>query len=294
MLAYAQLLRLPNVFTAFADILMAGCAIHAGLSSSIFWLLLSSGSLYLAGMVGNDLFDRVDDARLQAFRPIPSGRVSVRSARLLGIGLIITGLLAAGFARNPESPWWSLNNSLSVAIALTIAILLYDSVLKRTPIGPIGMGLCRFLNVLLGLSAGSVPVDLSIHLAAIVGIYIIGVTVFARTEDTTSQRWLLIGAAVVMLIAIILAMIIPTYSPTTVWFGYPIGLVGLGFYAGVPVVNAIRSRQPKAVQRAVKQCIFGLVILDAVMATAFVGWPGLLIILLLLPATWLGRWVYST
>ena len=48
-LAFAQLLRLPNVFTAFADIFMASVAVglmghHLG---AVVHLLLTSGCLYL-------------------------------------------------------------------------------------------------------------------------------------------------------------------------------------------------------------------------------------------------------
>jgi hypothetical protein len=44
----------------------------------------------------------------------------------------------------------------------------------------------------------------------------------------------------------------------------------------------------------VKRCIFGLVALDALLATVFVGPGGLLVLLLLPPAQMLGKWVYST
>ena len=36
-------------------------------------------------------------------------------------------------------------------------ILLYDAWLKRTPLGPLAMGACRMLNVLLGMSAVDAP-----------------------------------------------------------------------------------------------------------------------------------------
>ena len=77
LLAYAQLVRLPNVFTAFADIALGACAAgylldRPGLRSLVR-LLVSSGCLYLAGMVWNDWFDRNDDAcrpkRFDPFRP---------------------------------------------------------------------------------------------------------------------------------------------------------------------------------------------------------------------------------
>jgi 4-hydroxybenzoate polyprenyltransferase len=40
--------------------------------------------------------------------------------------------------------------------------------------------------------------------------------------------------------------------------------------------------------------VLGLVGLDAVLATAFAGLPGLVIVLLLPPALLIGKWVYST
>ena len=60
---------------------------------------------------------------------------------------------------------------------------LYDRRLKGTLIAPLGMGACRFLNVLLGMSAAAEPwYEVHWLIAAAVGIYIAGVTWFARTE----------------------------------------------------------------------------------------------------------------
>jgi len=56
----------------------------------------------------------------------------------------------------------------------------------------------------------------------------------------------------------------------------------------------VASPGPREVQAAVKRCVLGLVALDAVLAAAFVGLPGLAILLLLPPALVIGKWVYST
>jgi 4-hydroxybenzoate polyprenyltransferase len=305
LLAYAQLLRLPNVFTAFADICLGACA--AGYITdrpAVFaLLLLTSGCLYLGGMVWNDYFDRHEDAKTQPFRPIPSGRVSAWRAAELGLMLIGWGLVAAVGAdiltRNAGVNSLSAFGNISVSIAITIAaaVLLYDGYLKQTALGPLGMGACRFLNVLLGLSVGggALWAPVNVHLAGVIGVYIVGVTWFARTEETDSNRRQLALAAVVMLLAAVGGLLVPVHRPegaTPVYFPYL--LVAAGFWVGTPVVRAISRPEPKLVQAAVKRCIFGLVALDAVLATAFVGWPGLLILLLLLPAVYLGRWVYST
>ena len=300
-LAFAQLLRLPNVFTAFADIGMACAATGALANYPIACLLaaLASGFLYLSGMVWNDIFDRAEDAQVRTFRPIPSGRVRLRTAIWLAIGLMLAGgisVVALGYVDAPATGAWIAPPL--VAAVLAVAILLYDGWLKHTPVGPVGMGMCRFLNVLLGLSIGDLshfPDVLLVHLPAIVGIYIVGVTWFARTEEGESQRGQLIAAASVMALAGGLALAVPIHRATgaTLW-AFPYLLVAWGFFVGIPLVHAIRIPTPKRVQAAVKRSIFGLVILDAVVATAFVGWWGLLLALLLLPAIWLGRRVYST
>jgi 4-hydroxybenzoate polyprenyltransferase len=287
LLAFAQLLRLPNVFTAFADVAMAASAGGYALDRpGVFALLLAaSGCLYLGGMVWNDVFDRHEDAAARPFRPIPSGRVGVRTAVLLACVLSATGL-AAGLAGGDA---WT-------APALLACVLLYDAWLKRTPVGPVAMGGCRFLNVLLGLSAApDVPDPLRYHLAAVVGVYIVGVTWFARTEEGASNRRHLVAASLVMLVAAGLAITVPAHLPpgtATVLFPYLV--VAFAVYVGAKLVEAIRTPGPKQVQAAVKRSILALVILDAVLATAFAGAWGLLVLLLLLPARWLGKWVYST
>jgi UbiA prenyltransferase family len=292
-LAFAQLLRLPNVFTAFADICMAACAAgYITTRSGTFALLLAaSGLLYLSGMAWNDFFDRQDDAKTRPKRPIPSGRIRPTTAAVLAGVLMVCGVGAAGVA-NP-SHW------ITVALAggLALLVLLYDGVLKHYWIGPLAMGACRFLNVLLGMSAGEVAFDtpLPFHLAAVIGVYIVGVTWFARTEEGTSRRWQLIAATVVMALAILLAVTVPVHlEEGRVPSYFPYLLAGFGFGIGFPLVAAIRQPTPKNVQAAVKRCILGLIVFDAILATVFVGWPGLFIALLLLPAVWLGKWVYST
>jgi 4-hydroxybenzoate polyprenyltransferase len=289
LLAYAQLLRIPNVFTAFADIAMAACAAGYLLDQPFVFaaLLAASGCLYCGGMVLNDYFDRHEDAKTRPFRPIPSGRICHKRALVYGSVLLFSGVALA--AINPSS--------LPVAGVLALAVLLYDAWLKHTPIGPVAMGSCRFLNVLLGLSGagGDLLATPNLHLAATTGLYIVGVTWFARTEEGQSNRRQLILASLVMAAALVLAVTVPTHrAPGTTPIYFPYLVAAFGFLVGAKLVAAIQHPGPKEVQAAVKRSILGLVALDAILATAFVGAWGLLILLLLLPARWLGKWVYST
>jgi 4-hydroxybenzoate polyprenyltransferase len=297
-LPYAQLLRIPNIFTAFADILLGTLATGMLLSRPIasLLLLLASGCLYSAGMVWNDVFDREEDRRERPFRPIPSGRVSQTAARRLGIALLLAGgVLAAAAGWDGGQFHWL---PATIAGLLVAAIILYEAWAKRTPLGPVAMALCRFLNVLLGLSLADVsqfPWNVRFHLALVIGIYIAGLTWFARAETGRSNKYHLRGAALVMLAGLLLALAVPVHvTPGTQTAVYPYLLLAFGFLVGLPVVRAIEKPDSTFVQRAVKRCILGLVILDGILAAAFVGPVGLLVILLLLPAAVLGKWVYST
>jgi len=296
--AYAQLIRLPNVFTAMADIALGWlCSVAAGTPAgrwpSFLLLMASSMCLYSAGMIWNDFFDVEQDQRERPFRPIPSGRISRRAAGCWGaLGLLLGVACAwqAGIRAGTTGP-------LVIALVLVAAILFYDGWLKRTMLGPVAMGGCRFLNVWLGLSVADnlFPVGVRVYLALVVGLYIVGVTWFARTEARASNQSSLMSAAGIMLAALILALAVPiTLESAHSSVLFPYLLVGLGFFIGIPILAAVHRPMPSLVQRAVKRSILGLVILDAVLATALAGAAGLAILLLLLPALYLGRWIYST
>ena len=304
-----------NVFTAFADVALGCCVAAAVLPSAPteFWLAyvvlaLASGCLYLAGMVWNDVFDLAEDKRSPRFPPLPSGRVGKGTAIALGVLLFAAGL-AAGRRRGAPTgqPEWN-HEPLVFALGILAGVMIYDGGAKRTPAGPVAMAGCRFLNILFGLSLipeAALDIEYRIYLAAVVGFYIVGVTWFARTEESKSRKRDLAFAATIIGLSLLLALLLRVKlsnasGPSkvtrrqlgTLWFPYL--LVGFGFLIGRPVARAIGDPSPRRVQAAVKRCVLGLVVLDAVLATMFVGLPGLLALLLLPPALVLGKWVYST
>jgi 4-hydroxybenzoate polyprenyltransferase len=290
--AYAQLVRLPNLPTALADICLGALAAAALPQHSLAFvsLLLASACLYSAGMVWNDYFDREQDRRERPFRPLPSGRVTPRQAVQLGAALLGSGVLLALPAGR---------TAVFLALWLVAAILAYDSWFKHTWAGPLAMGTCRFLNVLLGISAsGTLLWPLGGYLALIVGCYIVGVTWFARTEAQLSKQNMLRGAAALMLVSLLLALPLPLFRPEgrPSSFLFPYLLVALGFWVGRPVMRAIGSPAPSRVQTAVERALLGLILLDAVLATATAGAAGLLILVLLAPSLYLNRksWLYAT
>src|SRR5262245_59003514 len=142
--AYAQLVRLPNVFTAFADICLGALAAGALLAERwlpFVLLLLASGCLYCGGMVWNDFFDVEQDRRERPFRPIPSGKITRRSAGQFGAALLTAGVLAAllgGVVLAAQLEGARRFLPAGLALGLVAAILLYDAWLKRSRAGPLG------------------------------------------------------------------------------------------------------------------------------------------------------------
>ena len=181
-LAYLQLVRIPTVFTAVADIFLGYLLTHKSLDPvpTFAMLLVASVCHYWTGMILNDYFDRDVDAQERPGRPIPSGRIPASQALRLALLLNVLGL---GFAACVGT------KTLIVAAALTAAVWLYDGALKKTLLAPVLMGSCRFLNVMLGASDS--PGDFwcpHIYVPLGLGIYIVGVTWFARQEANTSSR----------------------------------------------------------------------------------------------------------
>jgi 4-hydroxybenzoate polyprenyltransferase len=304
--AWLELFRLPNVFTAMADVFLGYLLLHQTLEPWWTFLLLLSASclLYTSGMVLNDVFDVAVDRQERPARPIPSGRVPLGLALRTG-GVMLGCGLALGWAAGAIEG--TLRSGL-VATALTAAILAYDRVLKRTPLAPLVMGSCRSLNVLLGASAAAIPwTTMHIVIAVGVGLYITGVTWFARTEARDSRRWHLAAATAVMAAGLALLAWFPSWADPDVDFDllpayaddlgqrwYVLWLL-LGLLILRRPAMAIANPSPARVQIAVKECILSLVMLDAVSCFAVRGifWAAM-ILLLLIPTMTLGRWIYST
>jgi 4-hydroxybenzoate polyprenyltransferase len=305
LLAWLRLLRAPNVFSAIADIAMGFLVVQGSYEPwGLFaCLALASAFLYTAGMVLNDVFDIDIDARERPFRPLPSQQIALPLARTMGFALLGAGVVFGGLAGLVYAApvWW---RSGVIAALLAGSVLLYDGWLKRLPIGPLGMGLCRFLNVLLGMSiagegAGPLLGFNEQHLlpAAGIGVYILGVTIFAKGEAGHSPVRTLIAAIGVMSAGVALLG----------WAGMYVrreGLVLQTYWLLLAVLMAILLRRclvavfdpsPANVQAGVKNGIVTLVLLDAAVALAATN-PiySLGIVLLLFPMLILGKWVYST
>lgn len=292
-LALLQLVRIPTVFTAMADIFLGFLLTHSSLEpvETFGFLLAASVCIYWTGMILNDYFDRDIDSQERPGRPIPSGRIPAASALKLGVMLNVFGLGLAACAGTL---------SLQIAIALTLCVWLYDGALKKTPLAPVLMGSCRFFNVLLGASAsvtGAMWWCPQMHVAIGLGVYVCGLTWFARQEAKTSARPQLISASFVInaglatLFGFVLTAPDNSQRETAMFV-----LAVISVTIVRRLLRAISQPEPARVQTAIKTMLLSLIMLDATLVLFATASPALAITvaLLMVPAFLLARWIPMT
>jgi len=282
-----------------ADILLGYLLTHESFAwEPVFGLIWAASSLlYLAGMVLNDVFDADQDLVERPSRPLPSGRISVARAKSLGFGMLAVGVAFAWVA----SYWLGDIRPGGTGTLLAMLVLAYDAILKRTPLGPLAMGGCRSLNVLLGMSAAGFEWHAA-HLlvAGGIGLYIVGVTWFARTEARVSNRPRLALATIVIVAGIGVLAWLPQWTRGVPLLDHAAPLRWTLFWPliamliGWRCLRAVLEPRPPLVQAAVKNCIFSLIVLDAGVCTFQDMHAALAILALLIPTMFLGRFIYST
>ncbi|WP_409474768.1 SCO3242 family prenyltransferase [Streptomyces sp. HC307] len=171
--AWAELLRLPALFTVPGDALTGAAATGVRPNSRTLLAIGSSICLYEAGMALNDWADREEDAAERPHRPLPSGRIRPASALTAACALTAAGLALAARAGRP---------ALTVATPLAATVWTYDLALKHTPAGPVAMAAARGLDLLLGAAATTGRTREALPSAALLGSHTLAVTTVSRRE----------------------------------------------------------------------------------------------------------------
>lgn len=277
LMTYLRLIRPANVVTAIADVLagavISGYFLTAQDYSPVLLICLSSIGLYSGGIIFNDVFDASLDALERPERPIPSGLISLRSAIVFGSLCFATGLFAAGFCQPV---------SLLLALSITIACLTYNKWSKHHPFwGPFNMGVCRGLNLLLGMSL--MPSGLSnwAVLFWIPVIYIFAITMISQGEVHGGRRKTLLWAALLYLLVICTVLYIANTrqaSLSILLFILPFSLM---IYK--PLFQAYQLPEGRNIGKAVKAGVIALILLNASWSAAFGNWQLALAITALLP-----------
>jgi 4-hydroxybenzoate polyprenyltransferase len=280
-LGFLRLTRPANIVTAISDIL-AGVAIATALVTfgftyeNVALLVLATAGLYGGGVVLNDVFDASLDAVERPERPIPSGLISVKEAAWFGVILLGIGVACATTA--------SLYPSGVIALTIAVAATAYDKWSKHHGIiGPLNMGLCRGLNLLLGMSIAGPGIFEYSFIGIVPVMYIAAITMISRGEVHGGKSITMTGALV--LYALVMSGILyASYTQHTLLFT-TVFIVAFGLMTIPPLLKAMREPVARNIGRAVRAGVIGLILMNASWAAALGSIYSALIILLLLPVS---------
>jgi 4-hydroxybenzoate polyprenyltransferase len=276
---YLRLMRPANIVTAIADVL-AGFTIANALdlfsatdSSSLVFLIISTAFLYGGGVVLNDVFDAELDKIERPERPIPSGLIKKSSAAIFGTLLLLIGIASAFLAG--VTPGF-------IALAIAIAAVVYDKWNKHHPFfGPLNMGICRGLNLILGMSIDNETVLLFWRFALVPVIYIFAITMISRGEVHGGSKKTLYVAAILYTL-VIFTILAASLLDENLILTFPLILL-FAIMIFRPLGKAMSHPDGPSIGKAVKAGVLSLIIMDASWAAATGNWQFALIILALLP-----------
>lgn len=243
-------------------------------------LCAATAALYGGGVVFNDVFDAALDKIERPERPIPRGAVGIRQASLLGAILLLAGI---GLA--------FLVNEVAGILAMVIVFLalLYNKFAKHFRFwGPLNMGACRGVNLLLGISI--LPVALSeLYFMALVPVaYIFAITMISQGEVHGGNKKSLYIAAVLYLSVI---GFISYFSFVQGYFIQSVTFIILfAWMIYTPLLTAMKMPEGDKIGKAVKAGVIALILMDAAWAASFGSLYAALVIVSLLPVSrWLAK-----
>ncbi len=291
-IAHLRLMRPANIITAIADILLgfaaSGAAVHFFNHQNqgealpeikvLGWLVLSTIGLYGGGVVFNDVFDAELDRVERPERPIPSGLATVTSAASLGAFLLLIGIAAAAMV--------SLTSCIIAIIIAGLAVF-YDAYGKHLKIfGPLNMGLCRGANLLLGVSAVPVALTEVWYISLIPVVYIAAITIISRGEVHGSSK-IILQSGLMLYVVVIAAILLIAWIRHEKNFQVIPFVFLFGVLIFPPLFMALKENTPRNIGKAVKAGVIALISMDAALASVFAGWTYCLLILALLPISFL-------
>jgi 4-hydroxybenzoate polyprenyltransferase len=295
------------VFTALAD---SGCALmlwakdQVRQNRGVFWhelnpaqcvaLAFISIGLYGFGMSLNDIIDRRRDRQISPHRPLPSGRIGVRTAHvvcaMLALLALFNGEIYANVARNAGLSLW-------LVVFTGGLIVFYDFAAKYLVApGLISLGLIRFFHAMIAAPHPPViwhPLLLMNHVTLVSTI----AYHWEHKRPPLRRRhfWSVVAGLAVL---DVLALAICWWH----WHGIsetlPGGALGIRPQLMAPaaaavafVALAVWIRKRSANSRAAGQALMltglmWLIVYDASFVVAFVGIPEGIMILMFLPVTY--------
>jgi hypothetical protein len=246
---WLQLARISNLPTVWTNVTAAWLLAGGTFTDPrLYWLILGGSLLYTGGMILNDAADVKFDRDHRRERPIPSGQISLNTAWIVSIAMLVVGAtLATWFGANPR-----------ITAILVAAIVFYDLYHKQWAGSVIIMGACRMLLYLMAASAAPAA---ALPAVVAIGCYVVGITIAARLEH---KNGVMPAASSMLALALL-------YTPGIVFAmrfasagGYPMQLVILAAFAIlIAYATQMLRKGGPAIGQAVGTLLAGIAIVDA-------------------------------
>jgi 4-hydroxybenzoate polyprenyltransferase len=198
--AWLSLVRFPNLFTVPGDAVFAYLLLNGKTDSPLFiCVILAVLSLYIFGLITNDIADLETDRCERPQRPLPAGLISIQAAKLAASIFGFAGLLFSALCGK---------GALFAGITLIMLIYGYNYRVKHVfLVGPASLALCRMMGVGLGLfAAHSIMLTSDILFPAVIFLiaYIFWISVSAQVEVEEGRRkTVLAGGWLIMILSLI-------------------------------------------------------------------------------------------
>lgn len=277
---HLALARVSNTPTVISNVL-AGAVLATALKFSVdlVLIIIALALFYTAGMYLNDILDVEIDRKQRPDRPLPSGRVTMRSAQAITIGLFVIGQILLAIVG--WGPFFA-------GLVLIAVIALYDAWHKGNVLGPVIMAMTRVLVYIVAFYAFAREATWELAVWCLVMLaYVAGLTFIAKTESLpgVGRYWPL---ATVLLPAVVAVAMEP--ADVLVW-SLAVAMV-LWVLHSASFAYRTQNRQ---VGGAIARLIAGISLLDALVLATHQAWWGVLIAMLCLVATmFLQRYIKGT
>jgi 4-hydroxybenzoate polyprenyltransferase len=293
LLTLLQFTRIALVFTAVGDGWAAmllhrratGEPITPGYAAAV---TVASIALYTFGMTLNDLIDRRRDSQLAPGRPLPSGRISVATARAVCIGLAVLALAAGGAMVAIKPHQW---HSLPV-LALTLGLIAFYDFAGKYLVAPglLTLGLVRGVHAAIAAPDLTIPWHPIVLLTHVTILSTVCYHLEGKRPRLTLRHWLAVLSGLLAAVAIFVAEPLSRLPEglrwvDALWVRPPL------FYAAAAAVTftafavtlRLRHRDPRQAGRQIM--LYGLlwlIVYDAGFVGGYVGrWPALIVLSLL-------------
>ena len=189
--AWLSLMRFPNLFTVPGDAVFAYLIVDGKTDSPLFiFVIFAVLSFYIFGLITNDIADLEPDRRERPGRPLPSGMISIKSAKFAAFIFGFAGLLLSALCGK---------GTFFAAVALITLIYGYNCRVKHVfLLGPASLALCRLMGLVMGLfAAHSRMLNSDIFFPAVIFLitYIFWISVSAQVEVEEGRRKTVLSGA---------------------------------------------------------------------------------------------------